>query len=66
MSSHCGSEVTNLTSIHEDMGSIPGHAQWIKALALWLCIAVAAAAAPIQLLAWERPHAAGAPLKRQN
>ena len=23
-SSHCGTAVTNLTSIHEDMGSIPG------------------------------------------
>ena len=29
-SSHCGSVVTNLTSIHEDMGLIPGLAQWIK------------------------------------
>ena len=29
-SSHCGSAVTSLTSIHEDEGSIPGHAQWVK------------------------------------
>ena len=32
--SHCGSAVTNLTSIHEDMGLIPGSAQWVKNPAL--------------------------------
>jgi len=29
-SSHHGSVETNLTSIHEDVGLIPGLAQWVK------------------------------------
>ena len=33
-SSHRGSAVTNATSIHEDEGSIPGLAQWVKDLPL--------------------------------
>ena len=33
-SSHCGSAEMNLTSIHEDMGLIPGLDQRVKDLAL--------------------------------
>ena len=34
LTSHCGSVVMNPTSIHEDMGSIPGLSQWVKDPAL--------------------------------
>ena len=77
-----GSAVMNLTSIHEDTSSIPGLPQQVKGsgtavsncvgcrrsldlVLMWLWCKPEATA-PIQLLAWELPYAASAPLKRQK
>ena len=66
-SSHYGSAVTNLTSIHEDSGLIPGFARWVRDPALrWAVVYRLAATAPIEPIAWELPYALGTAPKRQK
>lgn len=65
-SSHHGPVVTNPTSIHEDISSIPGTSQRKKDLALLWLSCTPAAAAPIRPQARERLYAAGAAPKKQT
>ena len=59
-------QVTNLTRIHVNSGSIPALTQWAKDPALLWLWCRSPAAALIQPLAWELPYATGAAIKSKK
>ena len=63
-SSPAGSGVMSPTSIHENAGSLPALARWVKDLALLWVWCRLPATALIRPLTWERPCASAVALKR--
>ena len=65
-SSRDGSVVTNPTSIHENVGSSLASLRGLRVRRCHELWCRPAAAAPIRLLAWELPYAAGTALKSKK
>ena len=73
-SSHHGSGETNLSSIHEDTGLIPGLTQWVASLSSGVAVSCGVGLRHCSDLAWlwlgipwpGNPYAVGAALKRQK
>ena len=58
--------VTNPTSIHEDVGSLPGLVQWVEGSSSAAAAAHVTTVAQIQSLAWELSYATSVAKRKEN